>query len=232
MSQGGRRERRAHGSGGAAARRTTQPGRRGPAPALGALGALALLLLAAAAAWHLAHRRSAPAGPAKETLPFAVLMDSVHAAEQAQDWARSVRWFQRVAATEPNNPMYLLALALSQHNLMWVCSADSTGRSATRTSLDRIRMQLHVLALLDSAAANARNEDEWVRVRRWSGLAYENLSLPLDALQIYTEIRMRDPGFQPTITRAEGQLKILRDPHALPATGMTRLPAAPDEILR
>ncbi len=231
MNRGGGGRRRVQGGAEASGRRTTRPGRRGPSPARIALVALALLLLAAAA-WNLAHRRSTPAGPAKETLPIAVLMDSVRAAEQAQDWARSVRWFRRVAATEPTNPTYLLGLALSQHNLMWVGSADNPGRSAARTSLDRIRMQLHVLALLDSAVANVRDDDEWAQVRRWSGQAYENLGLPLDAMQVYTEIRLQNPGFQPTLMRAQGQLKILRDPQALPATGMSQLPAVPDEVLR
>ena len=87
-------------------------------------------------------------------------------------------------------------------------------------------------AALDSAAALARSDDEWMRIRRWSGQAYENFSLPLDALQVYTEVRLRDPGYQPTIRRAEGQLRILRDPRALPATGMTQLPAATDETPR
>jgi hypothetical protein len=232
MSRRDRRKRPAQSGGEAPRLRTTQPDRRGPAPALVALVAIALLALAAAAAWNLAHRRSAPAGQAKETLPFAALLDSLRVAQDARDWARSARWCQRVVAIEPTNPRYLLGLALTEHNLMWVGGADSTGRAAVRTSLDRVRMERYVLALLDSAAANAGSEERRVYIQRWAGQVYENLSLPLDALQIYTEIRMRSPGFQPSLRRAEGQLKILRDPHALPATGTTQLPAAPDTMLR
>jgi hypothetical protein len=232
MSRGGRRDRRARGGAGTAGRRTTRPRRRGPVPALVALATLALLLLAAAAAWTLAHRRSVPTGPAKETLPFAALLDSVRAAEQSRDWARSVRWFQRVAAAEPTNSRYLLGLALAQHNLMSVGDADRPGRPAARSSLDRIQVELHVLALLDSAAANARDDDEWARARRWSGQIYDNLGLPLDALQIYTETWMRDPAFQPALARSQGLLKVLRDPQALSTAGTKPSPGAPDEILR
>ena len=232
MSRGDRKERRAQRLRESSGQRTTQLGRRTPAPKLIVLAALALLLLAAVTAWNLTHRRSALAGPAKETLPLATLLDSVRAAEQARDWANSVRWFQRVAAAAPTNSRYLLGLALSQHNLMALGNAGQPGRPVARTSLDRIRVELHVLALLDSAAANARDNDEWARARRWSGQTYDNLSLPLDALQIYTEIWMRNPGFQPTLARLQGQLKTLRDPQALPATGTTQSPAAPDDMLR
>jgi hypothetical protein len=159
-------------------------------------------------------------------------MDSVRVAEDARDWAETVRWFRRVAAIQPTNPMVLVGLALAQQNLMWVGRADSPDRASVRTSLERIRTQREVLALIDSATALTHSDAEWAQVRRWSGQSYENLSLPLDALQIYTEIRSRVPGFQPTLQRAEGQLQILRDPHALPATGLARLPATPDELPR
>ena len=232
MSRNRSRERPGRGGAGTPGRRAAPPGGGSPAFARTAWVALALLILVAVAAWALAHRGPRPSGPRKETLSIAVLMDSVRAAERAQDWPRSTRWFQRIADTEPTNPMYLLGLALAQNNLLWVGGADHPGRAAVRTSLDRIRMQRQVLALLDSAAALARSDDEWMRIRRWSGQAYENFSLPLDALQVYTEVRLRDPGYQPTIRRAEGQLRILRDPRALPATGMTQLPAATDETPR
>lgn len=232
MSRSDRTERRVQRRRESSGQRTTGPGRRAPAPALVVSVALALLLLAAATAWDLTHRRFAPASPAKETLPLTALLDSVRDAEQARDWARSVRWFQRVATAAPTNSRYLLGLALSQHNLMSLGNTSQPGRPIARTSLDRIQVELHVLALLDSAAANARDDDEWARARRWSGQTYDNLSLPLDALQIYTGIWMRNPGFQPTLARLRGQLKMLRDPQAPPAPGAERSPAPPDDGLR
>jgi hypothetical protein len=232
MSRSDRRQRRAQRHRESSGQQTAQSGRRAPAPTLIVLAALALLLLAAATAWNLTHRRSAGASLAQETLPLAVLLDSVRAAEQARDWARSARWFQRVAAAAPTNSRYLLGLALSQHNLMSLGEANRPGRSMARTSLDRIRVELQVLALLDSAAANARDNDEWTRARRWSGQTYDNLGLPLDALQIYTEIWMRNPGFQPALARSQGQLRILRDPQALPASDTTQSSTPRDDGLR
>jgi hypothetical protein len=137
-----------------------------------------------------------------------------------------------VAAAAPTPSRELLRRALAQHNLMTLGNADRPGRPEARTSLDRIRVELRVLALLDSAAANARDNDEWSRARRWSGQTYDNYGLPLDALRIYTEIWMRNPGFQPAIARSQEQLKILLDPQTLSAPDLTQSPTPPDGRLR
>jgi hypothetical protein len=195
--------------------------RGGALRSLRAAALLAALLLAAVAAWWLLHRGGAPVLPRRETVASPALLDSLRDAQAGNDWERATRWFQRAVDAEPRNPQFLLGLALARHNLLWTGAARDRGRTPSRTSLGRAVTEQQVLALLDSAAACARDDAEWARIRRWSGQIYESMELPLDALQVYLEVLERTPGFEPARDRAGSVLKMLRDPQARPPGGVT-----------
>jgi len=136
---------------------------------------------------------------------------------------------------EPRNPLFLLGLGLARHNLLWAGADRDSGRSSSRTSLVRVTSDLQVLALLDSALANAHDDAEWARIHRWSGQIYESMDLPLDGLQLYLETLDRQPGFEPARDRAASLLKMLRDPQARPPGAPTASlkdeGAKPDELV-
>jgi hypothetical protein len=227
MSRGATRDRtgrHATRSSGAPPRR---PGRRGRSGARAWI-ALAIVLAGCTAAWlalrAAPHARRAPA----EALPIPVLLDSLNAVEARRDWPQACYWFRRLAEADPGNPTPLLGLALAVQDLAWVGSPGGSARPSTRTSLDRARLGMHALALMDSAAAIATRAEDWNRIRCWTGQAYENLGLPLDAVEIYTDACRRDPAYAPTRARIEAQLGLLREPGALPPASETPLPAMPE----
>jgi hypothetical protein len=201
--------------------REERTARRGSLRSWRTVAVLAALLLAAVAAWWLLHRGGAPLLPRRETVASPALLDSLRDAQAGSDWERATRWFQRAVDTEPRNPQFLLGLALARHNLLWTGAARDRGRTPSRTSLERTVTEQRVLALLDSAAACARDDAEWARIRRWSGQIYESMELPLDGLQVYLEALDRQPGFAPARDRAGAVLKMLRDPQARPPGGVT-----------
>jgi hypothetical protein len=174
-----------------------------------ALGVLALVVAVVLARLPGLHgRRAAP-------LPAGVA-DSLRAAVSARDWERVRHWSEMLVATEPRNSGYLFDLGLSAHDIVWD-APQGRARSAARTSLDRIERERFALALMDSSAATAGTPEEWARARRYAGQMYENLGLPLDAMEIYAEVRMRQPGYEPALVRVSRVLQILKDPQSQPA---------------
>ena len=179
------------------------------------------LALVAAAIWALKWRRPAP--PAA---PAGTVADSMNAAMNRRDWSRGVDYSERLARTDPRNSGVIRNLAMATHNLA-VAQTVRFGkpRPALRTSLDRIEAEMRVLALLDSAAALARDTDDWVRARQWNGEAYERLGMPLDAYQVYAEIRAREPNFTPALARMTWVTRSLMNPVAPDTTQVAYRPA-------
>jgi hypothetical protein len=141
--------------------------------------------------------------------------DSLRGAVLARDWEQVARWSAMLVAAEPRNSTYLLDLGLATHDVVWD-SQPGRVRAATRTSLDRIVREQQAFALLDSAAATAATPEQWASARRYAGQSYENLGLPLDAMEAYAEVRMRQPGYQPALGRVSRVLQLLKDPQARP----------------
>jgi hypothetical protein len=166
--------------------------------------------------------------PPRETLSVTALIDSAVAAEGARDWPRVCHWLERLRATDPDNPSYKVALALGWHNLAWMGAPAGRERSATRTSLERIAAERRVLALLDSAAADATTPAEWAQALAYTGTAYKNMGLMTDALRVYTIVHMRAPGATPALTHAATLLAYLRDPQPRIAPSASPVLTEPD----
>jgi len=214
---------------GACGRPLRRPARGRPLPGRAVWLILAVLLLGAGSAWVVLHRRAGTTRAPEPALPIPVLLDSVNAAEEERDWPRACFWFQRLVDADPGNPTALLGLGLAWHNRGWTGPRHGPERSATRTSLERIAMNLRALALMDSAARLPGTPEEWASARTWHGQTYETLGLPLDALQDYAEISRRQPGYEPVRGRLAWVLQSLRDPLKRP-TGAQASP--PDEESR
>jgi hypothetical protein len=197
-------------------RRTSAgPGRRRLRPILGVLAVLGAIALAALA-YRVVLRRPVRASEPQESLTPLALRDSAGA---ALDWERSARWLERLVAIKPRNSVYLRELGIAWHNLAWGGVPYGRQRPASRTSLDRVTTDLRALAALDSAAANAANTEDWTLSRQRSGQTYETLGLPLDALQIYADVRQRAPGYGPVFDRVRWVLSVLHDPLTQPREG-------------
>ena len=174
------------------------------------------VVVAAVATWWFARPRGEPPTPAVPgtALPIAALIDSLRSAKEGERWARSVYWAGRLTTAQPNNPMYMLELGLALHNWAWAGRPHQLARAATRSSLERVRLEKRVLALLDSAKAFARNHDEAARVRHWGAHVLEIYGLPVDAARAYDEALQFDPSFELTLPRARWVMNSLRDPVA------------------
>ena len=196
-------------------RKPAKPRRRDLHLVVGVLAALAVIVLAALV-YRLALRRPAHGSAPHESLSPLAIKDSAGAALDAKDWEGSARWIGLLAEIEPRNSVYLRELGIAWHNLAWGGVPYGRQRSATRTSLDRLAADLRALAALDSAAANAANTEDWTLSRQRSGQTYETLGLPLDALQIYADVRQRAPGYGPVLNRVNWVVSLLRDPLTQP----------------
>jgi hypothetical protein len=204
--RGGQRAARSAGRGAAA-----KPGRRRLRMVLGVVGVLVAIALAAWV-WRVASRRPMRASAPQEALSDLALKDSAGAALDAKDWEGATRWIGRLAEMEPRDTVYLRELGIAWHNLAWLGVHAGRPRPASRTSLDRATADLRALALLDSAAAIAHGQEDWILSREISGQIYETAGLPLDALPIYAEIRQRAPSYSPVLVRVSWVLSLLRDP--------------------
>ncbi|MBI5168124.1 MAG: hypothetical protein HZA61_01410 [Candidatus Eisenbacteria bacterium] len=190
--------------------REARPARKPGAPIarvsawLAATVAVAVLGVAFAFFWRgRGTRDGAAAGPSLpvEGLTATQMLDSVRTHFEAHQWDRALAWAHASNVAEPGDARLLLNEALAWHNYAQDATQRWPGRSATRTSLDRIEFEKHAFALLDSAEAVARTDEEWANVRRWRGTQYEVLGSPLDAVQAYEEALARSPGHRATIER-------------------------------
>ncbi len=187
------------------------PRKRGPsAPSarlpvrLGAAVAVAVLGAAFAFFWRGRGPQDGTAdvpASASAGLTSAQRLDSVRTHFEAHQWDRALAWAHAANVAEPGNAQLLLNEALAWHNYAQDATQRWPGRSATRTSLDRIEFERHAFALLDSAEAVARTDEEWANIRRWRGTQYEVLGSPLDALSAYESALARVPGHRATIER-------------------------------
>jgi hypothetical protein len=185
------------------------------------VGVLAALVVIATAVWgwRARHPRRTP----DDRLPTSVLVDSAQKASDRKDWPATIRWIERLAPRVPGNSTLIRNLAFALHNQVTLFSLRSDGpHPAVRTSLARIETERRALALLDSAATMARTREEWTLAREWYGQTYENLGLPLDAVQTYVFVLQhspREPGTSSRIVWVRNRLQnpLLSDSLAGPA---------------
>lgn len=179
--------------------------------------ALALLLLGiAAAALYVWRGRGASAAsgalPGAVGLDAASMLDSTRARFNAHDWVGGLAWAHEMNVRFPGNPNYLINEALAWHNYAREGTEIAGGRTAARTSLDRMLCENRAFALLDSAAAVAPNDATRANVDRWRGAQYELIGFPMDAMAAYDAALKRVPGQPDVLQRAAWLQRVLIRP--------------------
>ncbi len=163
-------------------------------------GAAAVLAGAVLAWWLLPPRREAPRDP-RATVPSSAAAESATRAIAAEDWAASLYWADLLAAREPRNSRLMLNLAMASNNFAFGGHRSARARDATRSSLERARIERRAFALLDSAAALTGDARESAYILEWRGQLYEVLGLPLEALVVYGGALERFPDSPEARTR-------------------------------
>ena len=174
-----------------------------PAPATRAqprplAGLLVLLALAVAAvfAWRFAFPPGANEGGVPAGLGAQQLEDSLKASVLARDWEPALKWARAANASAHPTAAGLLNEGMAWHNYAEGGSHRWPGRSAMRTSLDRIDLEKRAWALFDSAQAVAGTEYYRAQVEHWRGVQFDVLGLPIDALGAYEAAYARTPEDQ------------------------------------
>jgi hypothetical protein len=162
-------------------------------------------------------RPAAPAPSPPPALSMSTLVDSVKQTEGRGDWERALGYVQAIADANPRSAIALLALAKSWTNYSWGGQAYARSRGATRTSLDRVRILRHALALDDSATALATTDQERVMSRVQKGRMLELAGMPMDALYLYAEARNIDSTDRELTGRIRSTLALLHDSRAVAA---------------
>jgi tetratricopeptide (TPR) repeat protein len=162
--------------------------------------------------WHFAPKPRAAGGPATHGLETEQMLDSLQACVGAREWDRALEWARAINLSRPGTASLLLDEGLAWHNYAQGGSHRWPGRSASRTSLDRIELEERAAAMFDSASAVARTDVEWANIQRWRGLQYEVLGLPLDAIQAYGEALRRVPDYKPARDRLVWMQRLLVRP--------------------
>jgi hypothetical protein len=179
-------------------------------------------VVAAAIAAFLIVRATRHGGGGDHAEPPLAPSEMVERERQAigrKDWTEAYDWASRLSRLEPHNASLILAEGTALHNVAWgLKRADQ--RFRTRTSLDRIAIDLQAMALMDSAARLADTPEMWARARGWQGQFYEVLGLPIEALDQYYQVGQRVPGDTKAIGRGRYVLDLLRDP--VPKPGAAR----------
>jgi hypothetical protein len=133
---------------------------------------------------------------------------------------------ERLAAEQPRNSEALCQLALALHNRASAVTLRSNRpHPALRLSLDRIAIEMRVLALLDSAAHVAVTPEQGARALMLRGQAFESLGLPIEALGCYRAASARAPKLDragPDVRRLTMRLADPRLPDSLANRGPTR----------
>jgi len=110
------------------------------------------------------------------------------AASHRGDWPLALQLGQRLAAALPRHPWVLSSLALTLHNYgNAVPAAGGGSRFLVRNSLERTRLHLQALALLDSSAAVSETPSDRASALIWKARIEVAEGLPLDALASYRE---------------------------------------------
>ena len=156
------------------------------------LGVATALAIAIAAALALRGRR--PEAVHERPVEFDATASRFNASMSRRDWQAAVETGDSLLAARPRDPQVLIEVARALHNR---AVQEGPGfrrpRPALRTSLQRVAAERRVMALLDSAAAAARDDRVWAEARYLKGNALEQLGFPIEALACYREARMRLP---------------------------------------
>jgi hypothetical protein len=129
------------------------------------------------------------------------MLDSLRVSVGAKDWDRALLWARAASRLRPGTASLILNEGLQSHNYAQAGSGRWPGRSAARTSLDRMELEKRAAAMFDSAGAVARTDVEWANIQRWRGEQYEVLGLPLDAMRAYEDALDRVPDYKPARDR-------------------------------
>ena len=184
------------------------------------LAAVLVAAVLAVLAWRFTAKPRAVDGVPTRGLATEQMLDSLTACVRASEWDRALQWARASNLSRPGTASLILNEALQWHNYAQGGSRRWPGRSASRTSLDRIELEKTAAALFDSAAAVARTDDEWANIQSWRGAQYEALRLPLDAMQAYNDALSRVPDYKPARARMQWlQRKFVRptDPASVTA---------------
>jgi hypothetical protein len=175
-----------------------------------AIAVVGITLALAATSWL--RTRPRPEAPAS-ALPTQALLDSAVNASTRQDWVAAVPALERLNHRFPGNSTLICDLGQALHNYA-VVQRPRAGvpHPAMRNSLERMETEQQVFALLDSAAAVARTEEQWLEARERYAETFENLGLPLDALVQYGRILRRVPTDRKSGGRVSWVRIRLRDP--------------------
>jgi tetratricopeptide (TPR) repeat protein len=128
------------------------------------------------------------------------------AAQRRGDWFEALRWQQRIAAALPRMPLALRQLAETEHNFGNAVPEPGGGsRYLIRNSLERARIMMHAIALLDSSIAVADQPVDVVGGLYWKARILERYGLPLEALAGYERALGIAPQ-EPTLLAARDSL--------------------------
>lgn len=180
--------------------------------------AAVVLLVVCVAASALLLWRGRGAAPAASAIPGAIgldaasMLDSTRARFNAHDWVGGLAWAHEMNVRFPGNPNYLINEALAWHNYAREGTEIAGGRTAARTSLDRMLCENRAFALLDSAAAVAPDDATRANVDRWRGAQYELIGFPMDAMAAYDAALKRVPGQPDVLQRAAWLQRVLIRP--------------------
>jgi len=175
----------------------------------------AVLVVGALGTWALVHQRTA--APLPTLISTTAMTQRALAAAREQQWKEALHWAQLLVAADPSNPAYVFHLGVVSHNYSFAWSKVGRVRPLTRTSLERIELESHALALVDSAAVWSRSNERWANAMYQSGQMNETLGLPLEALQCYVAVCTRVRDYPAALPRAVFIAKSLRDPPTIPS---------------
>jgi hypothetical protein len=155
------------------------------------------------------------AGGPRDGLTPLQMADSLAAATRVLDTERALDWATRLDRAMPGQSSVVRNVGVAHHNYAtYQRMRHVRPRPALRTSLDRLHHERLALALVDSAAALARTDEEWTRAREWRARLFDYLGLPIEALAAYDEPAGRGIAYPPMAERAAKLRARLADPLA------------------
>ncbi len=175
--------------------------------------ALVVVAVVAAVVWRARHsdsRAQAPGGAGSRDAKS--MLDSTRSRFLAHDWVGGLALAHEMNVAFPGTSNLLLNEALAWHNYAREGVDLAGGRSATRTSLDRIECEKRAFALLDSAYQVAPDEATRANIDRWRGAQYELLGFSMDAIAAHDAACKRAPGHREALQRAAWLQRLLIRP--------------------
>lgn len=126
--------------------------------------------------------------------PERVVLDSLKAADERQDWVSTLLWVERLGRLRPGDPAVLRSRGTAWSNYaVDQRPSRAYSRPALRTSLERIECLGRAASLMDSSTRLANEPAEWLESGERLAELYENLGLPGDALAAYETIKQEMP---------------------------------------